>query len=90
MAQKIELCRHTNASDYGRDAYTVFPGLAICNGLSTQQAALFNAAQDMRKALKAAVKELGPNKLVSDRLLNQMTKALAKAEVVPTTAMTPD
>ena len=53
-AGKWEMVRHTAASDYGEDAYTLHPQHAIITGISEADARLIEAAPQMREALKEA------------------------------------
>ena len=50
--RKWELVRHTEESDYGKDAYMLWPGGIIVSGLTEKQAALIAAAPDLVKAVK--------------------------------------
>lgn len=52
------MARHTAASDYGEDAYTLFPHMAIIIGIDPTTAGLIEAAPALLDALRLAQRAL--------------------------------
>jgi hypothetical protein len=52
LPENWELIRHEPTSDYGEDAYTLWPYGAVLKQLSPEAAAAINAARDMLAALE--------------------------------------
>ena len=53
-----DLLRHSEQSDYGPDAYTLWPDGAVLKGLSPDSASLVRAAAPMLEALQACELQL--------------------------------
>jgi hypothetical protein len=91
-----QMTQHSAASDYGADAYTLWPQGAIVKGISEADARLLEAAPVMRDALKLAQQALNtaPRFRVGEtdsyKIASAVDKALAAADPPRRQATIPD
>jgi hypothetical protein len=80
-----EMIKHQRTSDYGENAYTLWPYGAIVKGLPPEAAAIINASADMLEALEAQQMaeydaEASRRKGYFERAREMREAALAKAK----------